>query len=126
MLASLYSILLCRQTVCVISHWVKHVESLLTLVACIDVACDIAKRVSYVKSCSGRVGEHVENIEFLAFFVLCNFVGLVFDPFLLPSFLDVSKVVFHYILYFLSFRFTIKYLFIQLFRSSLPLLAKVE
>ena len=96
-LTCLNGILLSGKSVGVVAHRVEHVESVETLVACIDIACYVAKRVTNMKTCARRVGEHVEHIEFLAFRVLSDLVGLLFNPVFLPSFLDVSKVVFHYI-----------------------------
>ena len=94
-LAGLYGILLCRQSVSVVSHGVEHVEALLSLVTCIDVGCDVSERVSHVKACPGGVGEHVEHIEFLTVLVFGHLVGLPFNPALLPFFLDVVEIVFH-------------------------------
>ena len=95
MLTGLDGILLGWQTVCVVTHWVKHVESVQALVAGIDVAGYIAQGMAYMQACSRWIGEHVEHIEFLFVFILDNLIGLVLDPFLMPFLLDLSEVVFH-------------------------------
>ena len=51
-LTSLDSILLCRQTVSIVTHRVQYVKSVQTLVACIDIASDITKWVTYVQTSS--------------------------------------------------------------------------
>ena len=51
-LTSLDSILLCRQSVSIVTHRVQYVESVQTLVACIDIASDITKWVTYVQTSS--------------------------------------------------------------------------
>ena len=51
-LTSLDSILLSRQSVSIVTHRVQYVESVQTLVACIDIASDITKWVTYVQTCS--------------------------------------------------------------------------
>ncbi|CDC24623.1 unknown [Prevotella sp. CAG:386] len=52
MLTGLDGILLGWQTVCVVTHWVKHVESVQALVAGIDVAGYIAQGMAYMQACS--------------------------------------------------------------------------
>ena len=51
-LTSLDSILLSRQTVSIVTHRVQYVKSVQTLVACIDIASDITKWVTYVQTSS--------------------------------------------------------------------------
>ena len=51
-LTSLDSILLCRQTVSIVTHRVQYIKSVQTLVACIDIASDITKWVTYVQTSS--------------------------------------------------------------------------
>ena len=51
-LTGLDSILLSRQTVSIVTHRVQYVESVQTLVACIDIASDITKWVTYVQTSS--------------------------------------------------------------------------
>ena len=65
MLACLDGILLGRQSVGVITHRIQHVVALLTLVARIDVAGDVAQWMAHVQSCTRWVGKHVQHIEFL-------------------------------------------------------------
>ena len=48
-LTSLDSILLSRQSVRIVTHRVQYVKSVQTLVACIDIASDITKWVTYEK-----------------------------------------------------------------------------
>ena len=51
-LTSLDSILFCRQSVSIVTHRVQYVKSVQTLVACIDIASDITKWVTYVQTSS--------------------------------------------------------------------------
>ena len=51
-LTGLDSILLSRQSVSIVTHRVQYVESVQTLVACIDIASDITKWVTYVQTSS--------------------------------------------------------------------------
>ena len=51
-LTSLDSILLCRQSVSIVTHRVQYIKSVQTLVACIDIASDITKWVTYVQTSS--------------------------------------------------------------------------
>ena len=51
-LTCLDSILLSRQSVSIVTHRVQYVESVQTLVACIDIAGDITKWVTYVQTSS--------------------------------------------------------------------------
>ena len=98
MLSSLYGILLCGKTVCIIAHRVEHVESLLTFETSVDVACDITQRMAYVQSCSARIWEHVQHIVFLFACILGHFVGFLLHPALLPFFLNLSEIVFHFLI----------------------------
>ena len=93
-LTGLDGILLCRQTVCVIPHRIQHVETLQTLVACIDVAGDVAKRMTYVQTSTAWVGEHIQYVELLSVLVLSHVVGLLFHPPLVPLLLNLSEIVF--------------------------------
>ena len=51
-LTGLDSILLSRQSVSIVTHRVQYVKSVQTLVACIDIASDITKWVTYVQTSS--------------------------------------------------------------------------
>ena len=64
MLSGLDGILLCRESESVVTHRVKDIESLETLVACIYVAGDVTERMTYVKTCAGRIRKHIQNIIF--------------------------------------------------------------
>ena len=94
-LSGLYGILLGGQSISVVSHGVEHIESLLALVAGIDIGGDIAQGVSYMESGSRRIGEHIEHIEFLLVLVLFHLIGLLFNPSFLPFFLYFPEIVFH-------------------------------
>ena len=95
MLTRLNGILLSRKSVSIISHRVQHVETLQSLIACIDVTCNITQWVSNVQSGSWWIREHIKYIELLLVLVLNNFVGLILNPLLLPFLLNVNEVVFH-------------------------------
>ena len=102
-LTRLNGILLSRKSVGIISHRVEHVESLLALVSCIDVAGDISEWMSHMQSSSRGIGEHVEYVELLALCVFSDLVGFVFHPLLVPLLFDFSKIVFHNLISFFLF-----------------------
>ena len=52
MLTGLDSILLSRESECVISHRMKHIESLKSLISGVNVTGYVSERVSHVKSCT--------------------------------------------------------------------------
>ena len=102
MLAGLDGILLRGQAECVVSHGMKHVETLQTLVARIDVARYISQRMAHVQTGPGGIGEHVQNVEFGFGRIFLRLVSLLLSPALLPLFLDTSEIVIH-IFYFFAF-----------------------
>ena len=85
MLTRLYRILLGRQTIGIITHWMKHIEASQTLVARKDVGCYIAERMAYVKSGSRRVGEHVKHIVLGLVGIDFSLIYIVIAPILLPA-----------------------------------------
>ena len=99
MLSCLYGILFCGQTIGIVAHRVQHIEPLLPFIAGIDVAGDIAQRVSHMQTCTTRVWEHVKYIEFRAVGVFAYLVGFLCHPALVPLLLNLSKIVFlcHYL-----------------------------
>ena len=94
-LTCLNSILLCRQSVCVITHRVQHIETLQSFVAAINVRSNITKRVSHVQSRSRWVRKHIKHIEFRTRFVYFYLISSMFIPILLPLFLNLLKFIFH-------------------------------
>ena len=94
-LTCLYSILLSRKTVCIVTHWVKHIVSLQSFETCENIGSDIPERVTYVKPGTRRIGEHIKNIKFLLILIFNNFVGFVFLPSLLPLLFNLVKIVCH-------------------------------
>ena len=64
MLSGLDGILFRRESESVVTHRVKDIESLETLVACIYVAGDVTERMTYVKTCAGRIRKHIQDIIF--------------------------------------------------------------
>ena len=95
MLTCLNSVLLSREAVSIITHWVKHIEAVESLVAAVDVAGNIAERVTNVKSCSRWIREHVEYIVLRTVGIYLNLIGLVLDPLSLPFLFDVFEIIFH-------------------------------
>ncbi len=63
MLAGLDGVLLGGESEGVVAHRVKDIEALQPLVAGIYVAGDVAQRMADVQACSGRIREHIQNIE---------------------------------------------------------------
>ena len=95
MLSRLNGILFGRQAVCIVSHRIQHIESLQTLVACINVTGNVSQRMTYVKTGSRRIREHVQHIELLFGFIFDNLIGLSVHPSLLPFFFNFSEIIFH-------------------------------
>ena len=95
MLSRLDGILLCGKAVGVISHRMKHVEALLTLIARIDVGGYVAERMTHVQTGSRGIGEHVEHIELLLPGFLHGLVDVIVAPVLLPAALNVAMIIFH-------------------------------
>ena len=95
MLARLDGILLCRKTVCVISHRVQHVEPPLTLVTRIYVARDVAERMPNVQTRTRRIREHVEHIEFRFVGILDAPESMVFTPMALPTAFYFLVIIIH-------------------------------
>ena len=73
----------------------SDIKAFETFVAAVDVAGNIAERVSHVKACARWIREHVEHVERLFITLVADFVGLIFLPLCLPLFLYFRKVVFH-------------------------------
>ena len=98
-LARLDGVLLGRQAEGVVAHRVQHVEALQALVAREDIAGDIAQRVPHVQSGSGRIGKHVQHIEFRLRGIFHHAEGLVCGPAGLPLALNRFEIVIHYTIF---------------------------
>ena len=94
-LTGLNGILFGRQAIGVVAHGMQHVETLQAFVARIDVACNVAERVTYVQSGAAWIGEHVEHIEFRARVVNLSLVDFIVFPVFLPLLLDFFVIIFH-------------------------------
>ena len=95
MLSCLNGILLGRQSVGIVAHGVENIVALQPLVARIDVAGDIAQRMTHVQSGTRGVGEHIEHVEFLAVGVLHHLIGLLVHPTSLPFLFNFFEIVIH-------------------------------
>ena len=95
MLTRLNRVLLRRQSVGIVAHWIQHIETLLPLVSRIDVARDIAQWMPHVQSRSTRIRKHIQHVEFLLRLVLHDAISLVFHPSLLPFSLNFPEIIFH-------------------------------
>ncbi len=95
MLPGLDCILLGGESVGIVAHRVKHIESAQTFVARENVGGNVTEGVTDVQPCSRGVGEHVEHIEFRALGVDFSAVGMVIFPILLPALLYIFVVIFH-------------------------------
>ena len=93
-LTRLDGVLFGRQSVGIIAHRVEHIEALQPLVACIDVAGDVAQGMADVQSRTAGIGEHVEDIELLAALVLGYLICLAFRPEAVPLLFNLSEIVF--------------------------------
>ena len=94
-LAGLDGVLLGGQAESVVTHRVQHIETLLAFVTGVYVRGNVAQRVPYMQACTGRVGEHVQNIVFGFGFVNLGFVNLFLFPDFLPFGFNFAIVVFH-------------------------------
>ena len=104
MLSCLDGILLGWESVCVVTHRVKYIETLKTFETCEDIRCDITERMSHMQSCTRWVREHVKHIEFLLVLILNYAIGLVLLPSLLPLLFNLVKIVCHiFFCYFLYY-----------------------
>ena len=65
--SGLDGIVFCGKTERVVSHRMKHVVSVHAQVAAVDVGRGVSFRVSYMKSGSAWIGEHVKDIAALLF-----------------------------------------------------------
>ncbi|CJD72717.1 Uncharacterised protein [Streptococcus pneumoniae] len=62
-ITSIHSVLLCRQTKSIPTHWVKDIVALRTFVTTEDIGCSITFWVSYVQTSSRRIREHIKRIK---------------------------------------------------------------
>ena len=97
MLSGLNGILLSGESVGIISHRVEHIEAFQPFVARIDIAGNVSEWVSYVQSCSRRIGKHVEDVEFRLAAAFADAVGSFVCPLFSPAGLNVSEIVFHFL-----------------------------
>gem|GEM_PF-2497087 len=80
----------------VIAHRVQHVEAFQAFVSAVDVACNIAERMSDMKSGPGGIREHVEHVIF-GFRGVCLYTErVVFSPVGLPLLLNLYEIVIHW------------------------------
>ena len=103
MLSCLDSVLFSWEAISIVTHWVKHIEAVESLVAAVDVAGDVAERVTDVKTRSRWIREHVEYIVLRTVGIDLNLIGLVIDPLSLPFLFDVFEIVFHFLYFFVIF-----------------------
>ena len=94
-LPRLYSILLGRESVGIVTHGVEYVVALRALVAGIDVRGDVAQRMAHMEARPRGVREHVEHIKLLLLRVLGYAISLIGYPSLLPFLLYFSEIIFH-------------------------------
>ncbi len=99
MLSGLDGILFGRQTISVISHRMKHVEALQTLVSRINVTRYVTQRMAYMETGTRRIGKHVKHIEFLFRLVYFTSVGFIFAPALLPAAFYIFMIIFHLMIF---------------------------
>jgi len=84
-------VLFCTESKCVESHRVEYIESFEHLFASETVRSYVSLRMSYVKSCSGWIGKHVQNVVFWLI-VFLYFVEIAVFSDLLSFFSDVLKI----------------------------------
>jgi hypothetical protein len=74
---------------------VQDVEAFQALVAAVDVAGDVAQRMTHVQARSRRIREHIEHIILGTGRVGFSPEGMVRSPVGLPLLFNLYKVVFH-------------------------------
>ncbi len=102
MLTRLDSILLGRQAVGIVSHGMQHVEALQPLVAGVDVAGDIAQRMTHMQSRSRWIGEHVQNIIMRFGAVVFHLIHPLLAPPFLPLLLNLVVIIIHITIQYIS------------------------
>ena len=73
----------------------KDIETLEAFVAAVDIAGDIAKRVTYVQTRTRWIREHLEHIKWLFVALIAYFVSTSFSPFGLPFLFNIGKIIVH-------------------------------
>ena len=107
MLTRLDGILLGGQAIGVVTHRMQHIEAPQTLVACIDVARNIAQRMAHMQTRSRRIGKHIQNIVVRLGRSVApirsrhlsgvrNMVYAMLPPIVLPPWFNFSEVVVHF------------------------------
>ena len=96
-LTRLDGVLFGGQTISIITHGMQDVETLQTLVARINIAGNVAEGMSYMQTCSRRIGKHIEHIELGTGIVNITLVGVMITPILLPLFLYFFIVIIHFL-----------------------------
>src|SRR5687767_8990972 len=109
----LYSILLGRQTKCIITHRVQYIKTFQSFEPCINIRCDITQGMSHMQSRAAWIRKHIQHIIFWFWWPLTRlsvgyFIYIIRLPPLLPFLFNISELVFHFWLlviscWFLSF-----------------------
>ena len=94
-LTSLDSVLLCWQSIRVVTHRMEHVETVQSFIARKNVAGNVTQWVTYVQTCSRWIREHVEHIVFGLAGVYFTLVDVLVAPVLLPFLFNFAKIIFH-------------------------------
>ncbi len=95
--AGLYGVIFCRQSESVETHGMEHIVSVHAQETAVNIRGGVALGMSYMQTCSGGIGEHVQNV---ATFVLGEgrifrrMKSFSFFPALLPFLLDAFKGIF--------------------------------
>ena len=95
MLSGLDRILLCRQTIGIISHGVQDIEAAESLVPTQYVRGNVAKRMPHMETRSRGVREHIQAVKLPLRWLLRDFIYIVVSPPGLPLFLYLCEIVGH-------------------------------
>ena len=88
-------VLLCGKPEGVVSHRMQHVKTLHAAMTCHDIAGGIALRVPDVKTATGWIGKHIENVVLGYFGPLTGTKQTLLLPVLLPTRFDLLWLVCH-------------------------------
>ena len=93
--AVLDGVLLSRQPKGIIAHGMQNIEALQALEPAVDVAGDVAERMTDVQACSAGIGKHIKHIAFGTPRIVGHPIGPLDIPSFLPFPLDIPELIFH-------------------------------
>src|SRR5688572_26576799 len=95
MLTGLNGILLRGKSEAVVTHRVQHVKTLVSLVPCHDVGCDVAERMSHMQAGTRRIREHVKHVVLWLLTAVGRCESSFSSPPLLPFIFYLPEIIVH-------------------------------